>query len=264
MSAIETTLERELRAAHLAARETSKETIGALDLALLPDAAWRYMNFMGVRGRPRDWSFRMASVGRFRMRAGGSWMPCEAWQYNSGVELARVFVMNMHWAGVVPMTARDTYVRGHGRMVGKLLDLITVADGESWMLDQAELVTWLNDAVLIAPSMLLRPEVTWEEVNGDAFDLTLSDGGLTVRARVTVDSNGAPTHFATEDRFRYEPAQRGRPWVRERWTTPVAGWQLVQGRRLSTFGRAVWHDDFVYAEFQPRPETLEFNVPPPA
>ena len=39
----------------------------------------------------------------------------------------------------------------------------------------SELVTYLNDAVLLAPSMLLALPVTWTAVNDSSFDLTLSD-----------------------------------------------------------------------------------------
>ena len=50
------------------------------DLAPLPQAAQRYLRFMEVVGRPRDWSVRAHLEGRFRRRADRDWMPCEAWQ----------------------------------------------------------------------------------------------------------------------------------------------------------------------------------------
>ena len=37
------------------------------DLAGLPDVVQRYLRFMGVVGRPRDWSLRAHFVGRFRL-----------------------------------------------------------------------------------------------------------------------------------------------------------------------------------------------------
>ncbi len=40
-------------------------------------------------------------------------MPAEVWQYNSAVEVARVFHMRIDFAGVVPMVGRDTYLRGN-------------------------------------------------------------------------------------------------------------------------------------------------------
>jgi hypothetical protein len=50
----------------------------------LPGAAQRYLRFMGVVGRPADWSFLAHVTGRFRLRPGLPWMRCQAWQYNNG------------------------------------------------------------------------------------------------------------------------------------------------------------------------------------
>src|SRR5690349_24718199 len=65
------------------------------DLANLPDAAVRYLNFMGVVGRPPDSSFLAHVTGRFRLRPRLPWMRCEAWQYNSSPPVARLFHMRI-------------------------------------------------------------------------------------------------------------------------------------------------------------------------
>ena len=116
---------------------------------------------MGVVGRLRDWSFRLGFRGRFRIKPQQPWMPCEAWQYNSRLALARIFHIRIRMGGTIPIIARDTYINGHGRMLVKLLDLFTIADGAGEEYDIGELATYLNDAVLVAPSMLLVPEVAW-------------------------------------------------------------------------------------------------------
>ena len=97
------------------------------DLAGLPTSVQRYLRAMGVLNRPRDWSFLAHFTGRFRLKGQGSWMPAEVWQYNSAVEIARIFHMRIDFAGVVPMVGRDVYLRGTGTMHGKLLGLVTVA-----------------------------------------------------------------------------------------------------------------------------------------
>src|SRR5215207_580297 len=73
------------------------------DLTGLPDTARRYLRFMGVVGRPRDWSFRARFVGEFRQRPGQKFMACEAWQYNTSLVPARVYYMRIDFAGVLPM-----------------------------------------------------------------------------------------------------------------------------------------------------------------
>jgi hypothetical protein len=219
---------------------------------------------MGIVGRPRDWSFRLGFTGRFRRTQHGAWTKCEAWQYSSRLVVARIFHIRIRIGGIVPVLARDTYVAGRGRMLIRLFDLFTIGDASGEEFDIGELVTYLNDGVLIAPSMLLVPEVKWSDVDSTSFDIAFTDHGRTVAARVFIDDQGAPTNFSTMDRFCYDPKDSKRP-VRARWTTPVEGWQQVAGRRLPTRGQAIFHlpdNESAYADFSPIPGALAFNVRP--
>lgn len=233
------------------------------DLSLLPQTAQRYLRFMGVLDRPRDWSFRLGFAGRFKVNRNAPWRRCEVWQYNTSPEITRTFLMCIRFGGL-PVIGRDTYRSGHGRMLGKLLDLVTVIDGSGTEFDIGELVTYLNDLVLIAPSMLLVPAVTFAPVDASAFDLTLVDHGNTVKARVFVDDHGAPVNFETTDRFCEDPEAPKR-YVRARWSTPMTGFQEVDGRKIPLRGQAVWRfadGDFSYADFEVVPGSLAFNVRP--
>ena len=218
------------------------------DLAALAPPVRRSLGFMGAVGRPRVRSFRTRLRGRFRMRPGQGFMPAEIWQYDTVAPIARVFWMRIDVAGLVPMVGRDSYTGGRGRMLGKLLDTVVVADGRGDAFDFGELTTWLNDAVMMAPSMLLDAGATFAALDDTSFEVAVTDGGRTVRARVELDGRGAPVTFDSEDRFADLPAGL----VRARWSTPVGGWQRVDGRELPTTGTAVWHlpeGDFTYAEF---------------
>jgi hypothetical protein len=130
------------------------------DIATLPTAAQRYLRFIGIIGRTRDWSFRARFVGEFRQQTRQKFMPCEAWQYNTRLIPARIYYMRIDFAGVLPMFGVDLYQAGHGRMRGKLLGMITVPDGSGPEFDLGELTTYVNDALMLAPSMLLTPAVT--------------------------------------------------------------------------------------------------------
>lgn len=207
-------------------------------LATLPAGVRRYLRFMGVVGRPAATSFRGHLRLRFRMRPGQPFMPAEVWQYNRVAPVARLFWMRIDMAaGLLPMVGRDSYLDGRGRMLGKLFDTVVVADGQGEAFDIGELTTWLNDAVMMAPSMLLQAPVTFREVDDASFEVGLTDAGRTVTARVQLDERGAPLDFQTWDRFMDAP---GGP-VRTRWSTPVEGWRVVDGRAVATRGSAVWH-----------------------
>jgi hypothetical protein len=231
------------------------------DLADLPTSAQRYLRYMGVVGRPRDTSFRAHLSGRFRMRPAQRWMPMQAWQYNTAPQPARLMLMRIRFAGALPMVGWDTYLNGRGRMRGKLLGLVPVADGSGPEFDLGELVTWLNDAIMFAPSMLLGAHATFAATGSeDEFDVAVTDRGRTVTARVHLDADGAPRDFSTEDRW----AALSGGLVRARWTTPVSDRRLVDGRPLLAGGAAIWHlpdGEFRYAEID-AVDSVAFNVSP--
>ncbi|HUJ07415.1 MAG TPA: DUF6544 family protein [Streptosporangiaceae bacterium] len=254
-------LGEELAAAGVLAGTGDEVPVTEADIAGLPAAVQRYLGFMGIVGRPRDWSFRARLVGRFRMRPGMGWMPAEAWQYNSAITVARVFVLRVRLAGVVPMTGKDVYASGHGRMIGKLAGLITVADDKGETSDIGELTTYLDDAIFLAPSFLLRPEVRWAEAGADGFDVSLRDAGRSISGRVSIDERGAPVDFTTTDRFAALPGGMRRA----EWRTPVSEWVAAGGRPVPGQSRAIWNlpeGEFCYLEGRFDPGSIAFNVPP--
>jgi hypothetical protein len=239
----------------------SPEPVTEARLDGLPGVAQRYLRFMGVVGRPADRSLLAHVTGKFRLRPGLPWMRCEAWQYNRSSPVTRLFHMRIDAAAVLPMIGRDAYAGGHGRMLGKLAGLVTVADGAGPQTDTSELATYLDDAVFWAPSMLLVPAVRWAPVDERSFEVTLEDGGHRVTARVVTDERGAPVGFSTEDRWCDLPSGM----VRMRWSTPVRGWTEVNGRWQATRGAAIWHlpdGPFCYAVFRFPPGAVRYNARP--
>src|SRR5262245_58844121 len=107
---------------------------------------------MRVVGRERDFSLRASFSGRFRRDASG-WSTCEVEQYDSRGPVTRAFMMKLSLQGLLPVTVRDEYVHGRGSLEVRAFDLARVAQGNGYELDVGELVTYLNDAILMAPSL---------------------------------------------------------------------------------------------------------------
>ena len=228
------------------------------DIARLPAVVRRYVRAMGVIGRPRAGSFAAHLRGRFRLRPKQRFMPCETWQCNTVLPIARLFHMRIDFAGFVPMVGRDAYVDGHGSMHGRLLGLVPVASGAGDEFDVGELTTWLNDAVLICPSMLLVPAIAFTEVAQDAFDVSCTDAGRTVTARVFLDGDGRPRDVRSTDRFADLPGGLRRA----EWSTPIAGWREACGRLIPTRGAAVWklgEGDLTYLDFAFDDDAITYN-----
>ncbi len=261
-----TRLWNEVEAKHLFAAPPPAERVTEAELDALPTAARALMRFFGIEaGMTKPWSLSLAWKGRFRRTPQEAWMPIEAVQYDTRAPVARIFHMMARMKSL-PVLARDTYAFGRGRMVAKLAGLVTVADGAGPEFDTGECVTWVNDMILFAPSMLLGPATKWTHVDDRAFDLAFTDSGRTVTARVFVDEHGAPVDFETTDRYLNDPADPRHPLVRGRWSTPIESWSRLGSRPFPARGKAVWHlaaGDFVYAEFQPVPGTLVFDEAPP-
>jgi hypothetical protein len=217
--------------ASLPAAPAAEGPVNDADLAGLPEPAQRYLRRAGVVGRMPDWSSALHSRGRFRLQGGWPAMPCEAWQYDSALAGARVFWMRIN-AGPVPMLGRDYYLRGRGVMHGRLAGLVTVVRGSGPEYDVSELLTFLNDAVVFAPSMLLRLPVSWSLAGGRSFDLKLADSGHLVGAHVYLDDRDLPCDFSTDERYRDTPEGP----VRTRWRTPIGGWHESGARWLPSVG----------------------------
>jgi hypothetical protein len=230
------------------------------DVAHLPEVVQRYLGRMGVIGRPPVATFRAKASGQFRMRRGQRFMPCAICQYDSAAPVTRLFHMRIDLFGLIPMVGSDRYVGGEGRMLGKLLGVVTVADGAGPEFDTGELTTFLNDAVLLAPSMLLGLEVEWTALGDDRFAVALTDSGRTVSAEVSLDAAATPVDFVSTDRWADLPGGL----ARARWSTPVGGWvRRTDGRLVPTEGKAIWHlpdGDLTYARLRFRPYDIDFDV----
>ncbi|QQQ80198.1 hypothetical protein IOD16_18515 [Saccharothrix sp. 6-C] len=218
------------------------------DIAHLPEAAQRYLRFTGVLGRPRDSGFELRAHGWFRRKPTDHWTACRVEQRNTAPDISRDFHLYLNLAHVLPVHAIDTYDHGHGHLHATALGTFTVADATGPEMDRAELVTYLDDALLLAPCTLLDLPITWTAVDDRTFDVTLTDQDLQVTARVTTDHRGAPHEVTTDDRWADLPTGL----TRTRWTTPVDGWILVADRMRPRRACAVWHlpeGPFTYAQF---------------
>jgi len=246
---------------HVSLDPTDPCPVSEADLEGLPDAAVRYLRCMQVVGRRRHRSFRVRLAGTFRMRPTQAFMPFSAWQYNTVDPVARLFHMRIDMGHVLPMVGRDSYLDGRGAMHGRLLGIVPVADAEGPELDVSELTTWVNDAVLLAPSMLLGSHSVWQELDDDSFELTVTDRDQSVTAKVFLDSRGAPRDFRSTDRY----ATLGTGLTRAEWRTPIHGFTVVDGRPSPGRASAIWAlpaGPFEYARAQFDTNHLTYDLEP--
>lgn len=278
---------RELEQARIGVSRRPAPLVTPDEVATLPGAARRCLAFAGAIGSPRVWSVRAHAMGTLRLASSTPWMNCEAWQYAERDPVARGMQQRLRYGQVVPVLFRDIYSEGHGRVLGRVADSLSVVDASQDEVTLGELAAFTGDALLLAPSMLLGPATRWSDVDGSTFDVELHDQGWVHRARVSVDDRGAVTEVSTLDRafptkpessLGVQPIGRPRPvptvWTRARWCLRVKGWGSAEGRRFAHRTEAVWDftassgsrpaggpalaGEFRYAELQY--DEVDFNV----
>lgn len=247
----------DLRLARRLARAAPVGTsAAAVAVGPVPEVVRRFLDFFGVGATVGVGSFEACFRGRF-LRPGLGWMPATAWQRNVASPISRTYVMRLRVGGVVPMVGYDRYLAGVGSMEGTVFGR-TVADGRGPAFDRSELVTWLNDGVLLAPELLVAAGARWSAVDDHCFDVAIDDHALTVAGRAYVDDRGAPVDFTTSDRSLDGPSGP----VATPWRTPITAWgRTAAGRPVPTRASATWNTpegDLTYATggFVPASVTL--------
>jgi uncharacterized protein DUF6544 len=160
------------------------------------NARWRPSGAITSWRSTRAWRPTCAA----RLRPNQRFMPAEKWQCNTVEPLARLFHMRIDFAGFVPMVGRDAYASAHGSMRGKLLGLV------------------------MCPSMLLVPAVSFAAVDDSCVHVTLTDANRSATALVYLDDNGRPRDFRSRGRYADLPGGLRRA----EWSTPVG---LARGQR---------------------------------
>jgi hypothetical protein len=227
----------------------------------VPEVVERYLHFMGTEPADRGCDLRVRFAGSF-FKPGLGWMPATAWQFDSAVPIERRFVMRIRFGRVLPMVAVDTYRDRRGELRGTLLKK-EVAHAVGPELDLGELVTWLNDAVLLAPAQLFDAGVDLVELDDRHFRATVTDGDVRATAVVEVDDDGAPVLFTTTDRFADLPSGP----LRAEWRTPVRAWGRTADRRaVPVAASGVWSlpdGPLTYVRGGFDPATFELRPPTP-
>jgi hypothetical protein len=95
-------------------------------------------------------------------------------------------------AGLPILRTKDKYESGYGHMFGKLIGVFTVFDVSGEKLDQATMIGYLNE-IMWFPTAFLGEHISWEDVDEHSAQVTFSDHGKSVSARMFFDDVGRLT-----------------------------------------------------------------------
>lgn len=225
-------------------------------LASLPAPVQRYLTYTGIVGIPWIDTVRIRYAGSFRMAVDKPWMPVRAEQVYTTNPPAFHWKARFKMAGLWLMTAHDTYKDGHGHMFGKVAGLIKVVDFRGAELDQGTMLRYLNEMTWF-PTAFLGDNITWQAVDDHAADVTFTDQGRSVLARLFFDDAGRLTDFVAQ-RYRENKGS----FTLDTWSTPMTKHGTLAGLNLPVGGQAVWKlpaGDLPYADLTL--SSIEYNVP---
>ncbi|NLJ46949.1 MAG: hypothetical protein GX430_10350 [Treponema sp.] len=213
------------------------------DIDVLPEPARRYFRHANVAGKSRIASFSVILEGRIRNGPADPWMPLVMRQYNRLDNPARVVFLT---STKPPMNGIDSFLEGRGRMLIKAMDLIKVVDSRGPEMAVSAFVTFLNDLTLCPLAYFSLP-ILWRQAGPDSVELSIAHAGMTVSAVMTVDAEGRPVDWRSEDRY---ADVKGRS-LKDRWSTPFEGSKEIAGLRIPEKGAGIHDYDgnpYVYVE----------------
>lgn len=205
------------------------------DLAPLPAPVQTWLRRAGTVGRPVTDHVHATFRGRIRSKADGPWMPFTATQDDWFGARRRLFFMEASMAGI-PFDAYHRFAGGEASMRVRAAGIAQMVDAKGPELSQSETVTVLNDMCVLAPSSVLRPEVTWEPIDAQHARVVLH-AEATVSGVLTFDAAGDLVDFRSDDRYQTEDGLTHRRFP---WTTPLSDHRDFGGVRLPRKGDARW------------------------
>lgn len=216
-------------------RMSDERLVTAEMLQELPGPVQRYMAYTGVVGRPWIDTVRLTQTGRFRLGRDRPWMPMRAVQSYTTDPPGFIWKARFKMAGLWLLSAQDRYKEGHGHMFGKVAGLFTVFDARGEKLDQGTRLRYLSEMIWF-PTAFLGENISWQGVDDHSAEVTFTDGGESVTARMDFDDTGRPVNFVTH---RYREIDGD--YSLDPWSTPIEGYGERAGLNLPVRGQAVWN-----------------------
>ena len=230
------------------------------DLRHLPVPVRRYIARSGAVGRPKVQNFRLEFAAQMWRAPGQAPIPSMSVQHNFFGRPARLFLMRARMFGL-PVRALHVYSQEEATFTVRVASLVNMVDLRGSEISRAETVTVLNDMAAFAPGCLAGSGLAWVALDEQTAAATFTNGRHQVTATLTFNEDDELVDFVSDDR----PDGSTGTFRPMRWSTPLADYREIDGRRLPTSGAAVYarpDGDFTYGRFLFK--SIAYNVEAPA
>jgi hypothetical protein len=227
------------------------------DIQHLPEPVRKYLLYAGAVGKPKIHNVRIVFNGSMKRNPKSGWMAIQSHQYNFFDAPARFFYIRAKIIGI-PFDGLHIYSGNAATMQIKLASLFQVADAKGERMTHGETVTVFNDMCFMAPSTLISKNIQWETIDSMTVNAVFTNGKFTISATLKFNEKGELINFLSDDRFYCED---GKTYLSYRWSTPIKNYIEKDGRKVPSYGEAIWHipyeGEFCYARFDLK--DIEYN-----
>ena len=228
--------------------DNSENLLTEADLVNLPGFVQNYIRYTGSVGKPKVSNFKVEFTGKIRKNEQSDWMSFVSEQYNFMDSSKRLFFMKAVMKGL-PVAGFHCFNNGDAFMDIRLFSLFKVQYQAGKEMDIAETVTFFNDMCCMAPATLIDKRNTWLESDSCKVHARFTINGISISAWLYFNEKGQLTNFVSDDRF---AACENNTMKKNRWSTPMKNYRLVNGYRLVTSADAIYsypEGDFCYGTF---------------
>jgi hypothetical protein len=229
------------------------EFVSQKDVDRLPPAVQKYLEYVGVVGKPKVYNVKIVFEGEMRDK-GKDWFKFTSEQYNFFDRPTRLFFMKAKIKGI-PTHGYHSYKPDGAGMLIKLLSLFPVVEIKGAEMFPTETVTFFNDLCLFAPARLIDERIAWESIDDHSAKATFTTEGASISAVLSFNEKGQLINFISNDRYSVSE-MKSYPF-----STPAKDYENVNGYNLATHGEATWHypdGEFIYGKFHLK--SIEYNV----
>ena len=236
---------------------TDPPILTSKDIQPLPDPVQKYLIYVGAVGKPKVQNVRVVFDGSMKRNLKSNWMDIKSQQYNFFDEPSRFFYIRAKMFGI-PFDGLHVYAGNTATMQIKVASMFQVVDAKGDKMSHGETVTVLNDMCFMAPATLISKNIQWETIDPLTVKAKFTNETITVSAILKFNQQGELIDFISEDRFYCED---GKTYLSYKWSTPIKHYKDFDGRKVPTYGEAVWHipyeGEFCYAKFDLK--EIEYN-----
>ena len=234
----------------------SSDVFTEAEVSRLPVPVKKYFQYCGYIGTPKMQAMKAVYTDvDFRFNKEKPDIMIDYIQYNFVNEPSRIAYIDSSMYGI-PFEGLDTFVAGKGSMKGVLAKLFTLFHQTGETMDQASLVTFLSECLML-PNVALQDYIKWEEIDSLHAKATIDYYDCMLSGIFTFRENGEMLSFTTDDRVATDTDGTGE---NIRWSVVFNEYEEVNGIRKPTAYQAIWHyDDGDLIYFDAKNVIVEFD-----